>query len=87
MQPAASLLMPLQVFVPTPETVSLRFFLDMMATLKKPIMFVGGPGTVRALLCRRGAGRTLLLALQYCYQLHAAHLAIPCLWCRARLSW
>lgn len=37
----------LQVFVPTPETVSLRYLLDMMVTLKKPIMFVGGPGTVR----------------------------------------
>lgn len=36
----------LQVFVPTPETVSLRFFLDMMLALKKPIMFVGGAGTV-----------------------------------------
>jgi dynein heavy chain len=37
-----------QVFVPTPETVSLRFFLDMMLALKKPIMFVGGAGTVGA---------------------------------------
>jgi hypothetical protein len=36
----------MQVFVPTSETVSLRFFLDMMLALKKPIMFVGGAGTV-----------------------------------------
>jgi dynein heavy chain len=30
------------VFVPTAETSSLRFFLDMMVDLHKPIMFVGG---------------------------------------------
>lgn len=30
------------VFVPTAETSSLRFFLDMMVELHKPIMFVGG---------------------------------------------
>jgi dynein heavy chain len=34
------------VFVPTPETVSLRYFLDMMLALRKPIMFVGGSGVV-----------------------------------------
>ena len=32
------------LFVPTAETSSLRFFLDLMVTLKKPIMFVGGAG-------------------------------------------
>jgi hypothetical protein len=30
------------IFVPTAETSSLRFFLDMMVDLHKPIMFVGG---------------------------------------------
>lgn len=30
------------VFVPTAETSSLRFFLDLMVDLHKPIMFVGG---------------------------------------------
>ena len=30
------------MFISTPETASLRYFLDMMTTLKKPIMFVGG---------------------------------------------
>ena len=32
------------LFVPTAETSSLRFFLDLMVNLKKPIMFVGGAG-------------------------------------------
>jgi dynein heavy chain len=32
------------VFVPTAETSSLRFFLDMMVDLRKPIMFVGTAG-------------------------------------------
>lgn len=32
------------VFVPTAETSSLRYFLDMMISLRKPIMFVGGAG-------------------------------------------
>lgn len=32
------------VFVPTAETSSLRYFLDMMVSLRKPIMFVGGAG-------------------------------------------
>lgn len=32
------------LFVPTAETSSLRFFLDLMVGLKKPIMFVGGAG-------------------------------------------
>ena len=32
------------LFVPTAETSSLRFFLDLMIGLKKPIMFVGGAG-------------------------------------------
>ena len=32
------------VFVPTAETSSLRYFLDMMVGLKKPIMFVGSAG-------------------------------------------
>lgn len=49
-----------QVFVPTPETVSLRYLLDMMVALRKPIMFVGGPGTVR----RRPLG-LLSLLLRY----------------------
>lgn len=30
------------MFVPTAETSSLRFFLDMMVELHKPVMFVGG---------------------------------------------
>lgn len=30
------------IFVPTAETSSLRFFLDLMVDLHKPIMFVGG---------------------------------------------
>jgi dynein heavy chain len=30
------------VFVPTAETSSLRFFLNLMVDLHKPIMFVGG---------------------------------------------
>jgi dynein heavy chain, axonemal len=30
------------MFISTPETASLRYFLDMMTSLKKPIMFVGG---------------------------------------------
>lgn len=32
------------LFVPTAETSSLRFFLDLMVGLRKPIMFVGGAG-------------------------------------------
>lgn len=32
------------VFVPTAETASQSFFLDMMIALRKPIMFVGGAG-------------------------------------------
>ncbi len=32
------------VFVPTAETSSLRFFLDLMVDLRKPIMFVGTAG-------------------------------------------
>ena len=35
------------LFVPTAETSSLRFFLDLMVGLKKPIMFVGGAGVGR----------------------------------------
>ena len=38
------------LFVPTAETSSLRFFLDLMVGLKKPIMFVGGAG-VGTYLC------------------------------------
>ncbi|EFN60095.1 hypothetical protein CHLNCDRAFT_133411 [Chlorella variabilis] len=41
-----------QVFVPTPETVSLRFFLDMMLSLRKPIMFVGGSGVGKTQLVK-----------------------------------
>ncbi|GAB4813657.1 hypothetical protein N2152v2_000703 [Parachlorella kessleri] len=41
-----------QVFVPTSETVSLRFFLDMMIQQQKPIMFVGGPGVGKTQLVK-----------------------------------
>ncbi|KAI3429649.1 hypothetical protein D9Q98_005734 [Chlorella vulgaris] len=41
-----------QVFVPTPETVSLRYFLDMMLALRKPIMFVGGSGVGKTQLVK-----------------------------------
>lgn len=40
------------VFVPTPETSSLRFFLDLMVGLKKPIMFVGGAGVGKTQLVK-----------------------------------
>ena len=40
------------VFVPTPETSSLRFFLDLMVNLKKPIMFVGGAGVGKTQLVK-----------------------------------
>jgi dynein heavy chain len=43
------------VFVPTAETSSLRFFLDLMVDLHKPIMFVGGAW-------RHAGGCTRLLA-------------------------
>ena len=32
------------LFVPTAETSSLRYFLDLMVNLRKPIMFVGSAG-------------------------------------------
>ena len=40
------------VFVPTPETASLRFFLDLMVDLRKPIMFVGGAGVGKTQLVK-----------------------------------
>ena len=39
------------LFVPTAETSSLRFFLDLMVGLKKPIMFVGGAGVGKLHKC------------------------------------
>jgi hypothetical protein len=52
------------IFVPTAETSSLRFFLDLMVDLHKPIMFVGGAqplrsadfAVVRLLACNKPAG-------------------------------
>lgn len=35
------------IFVPTPETASLRYFLDLTVEGRKPIMFVGGAGTYK----------------------------------------
>jgi len=40
------------VFVPTPETASASFFLDMMVRLRKPVMFVGGAGVGKTQLVR-----------------------------------
>lgn len=40
------------VFVPTPETASLRFFLDAMVDLGRPVMFVGGAGVGKTQLVR-----------------------------------
>eukprot|EP00884_Botryococcus_braunii_P010094 jgi/Botrbrau1/19086/Bobra.0077s0003.2 len=40
------------VFVPTAETSSLRYFLDLMLTLRKPIMFVGGAGVGKTQLVK-----------------------------------
>jgi hypothetical protein len=40
------------VFVPTAETSSLRFFLDLMVELRKPIMFVGGAGVGKTQLVK-----------------------------------
>ncbi|DBA86689.1 TPA: Dynein alpha chain, flagellar outer arm [Trebouxia sp. C0004] len=40
------------LFVPTAETSSLRFFLDLMVGLKKPIMFVGGAGVGKTQLVK-----------------------------------
>lgn len=55
------------LFVPTAETSSLRFFLDLMVNLKKPIMFVGGAGvgmSLRKLHCQSmPAHRALCCAL------------------------
>ena len=41
------------VFVPNPETSSMRFFLDAMVDQAKPIMFVGGAGCGKSFLMRR----------------------------------
>ena len=40
------------VFVSTPETASLRYFLDMMTAIRKPIMFVGGAGVGKTQLVK-----------------------------------
>ncbi len=58
------------VFVPTAETSSLRFFLDLMVDLRKPIMFVGGAGV----------GKTQLVKgkLQVCAAGPALHKAPMC---------
>lgn len=44
------------VFVPTAETSSLRFFLDLMVDLRKPIMFVGGAGVGKTQLVKGKLG-------------------------------
>ena len=44
------------VFVPTAETSSLRFFLDLMIDLRKPIMFVGGAGVGKTQLVKGKLG-------------------------------
>ncbi|KAK9867723.1 hypothetical protein WJX84_004647 [Apatococcus fuscideae] len=44
------------VFVPTAETSSLRYFLDMMVGLKKPIMFVGSAGVGKTQLVKGKLG-------------------------------
>jgi dynein heavy chain len=41
-----------KMFVPTAETSSLRFFLDMMVEGHKPIMFVGGAGVGKTQLVK-----------------------------------
>lgn len=38
--------------MPTAETAALRYFLDMMVSLGKPIMFVGGAGVGELVLLR-----------------------------------
>lgn len=40
------------MFVSTPETASVRYFLDMMIALRKPIMFVGGAGVGKTQLVK-----------------------------------
>lgn len=45
-----------KVFVPTAETSSLRFFLDMMVEGHKPIMFVGGAGVGKTQLVKGKLG-------------------------------
>jgi dynein heavy chain, axonemal len=44
------------VFVPTAETSSLRYFLDMMIDMRKPIMFVGGAGVGKTQLVKGKLG-------------------------------
>jgi dynein heavy chain len=44
------------VFVPTAETSSLRFFLDLMVDGHKPIMFVGGAGVGKTQLVKGKLG-------------------------------
>ncbi|GBF96391.1 dynein heavy chain axonemal [Raphidocelis subcapitata] len=59
------------VFVPTPETASLRFFLDAMVELRKPIMFVGGAGVGKTQLVKGKLAalpeETLALAIAFNY--------------------
>jgi hypothetical protein len=52
------------VFVPTAETSSLRFFLDLMVDLRKPIMFVGTAGVGARPGLGSGAGAALLQLLR-----------------------
>lgn len=40
------------VFVSTPETASLRYFMDMMVSMRRPIMFVGGAGVGKTQLVK-----------------------------------
>jgi len=59
------------VFVSTPETASLRYFLDMMVSLRKPIMFVGGAGVGKTQLVKGKLGslseEQLSLAISFNY--------------------
>ena len=59
------------LFVPTAETSSLRFFLDLMVGLKKPIMFVGGAGVG---MCE------CLCSEIFVFVLHVCLVALPKLW-------
>lgn len=58
------------LFVPTAETSSLRFFLDLMVNLKKPIMFVGGAGvgmsSIQAVMTHNTVHKLMLHPVQCC---------------------
>jgi dynein heavy chain len=54
------------VFVPTAETSSLRFFLDLMVDLRKPIMFVGGAGVGKTQLVKGKLGSLSEEVLSLC---------------------